>query len=84
MVARTPLAVRGYGFGALEKVRVDAASGKVEVVRTVRAGARGAFVVVFPGLRLDGRTDLTVTAVGGRGHRASFTIRHTDGDVSTA
>lgn len=78
VVVRDPLTLRGQSFGRLEVVRIDVRSARKAVRRTVRADRTGTFTAVFPGFKLDGRTDLTVTAVGAQGHRASFSVHHVD------
>jgi hypothetical protein len=84
VTARMPLTLHAAGFGRLEAVRVTVTGRAGRDVRTVRASATGKFTVVFPKLALDGASDLDVTAVGSRGHRASFSVRHaTGGAVST-
>jgi hypothetical protein len=79
VTAREPLTLRAAGFGPLESVRVTVATRSGKTVRTVKSSPKGRFTVSFPKLALDGRTDLDVTAIGSRGHRASFSIRHTTG-----
>jgi len=78
VVVKDPLTLRGQGFGRLEAVRIDVRSGTAHVRRTVHADRAGTFTAAFPGFKLDGRTDLSVTAVGAQGHRASFSVHHVD------
>jgi hypothetical protein len=79
VTTRAPLTLHGRGFGRLEAVRVTVTGTQGTTVRTVRSSAAGAFTLAFPGYALDGASDLDVAAVGGRGHRASFSVRHTAG-----
>jgi hypothetical protein len=76
---RTPLTLHAAGFGRREAVRVTVAGKGGTDVRTVKASLRGTFTIAFPRFALDGASDLDVTAVGARGHRASFSVRHTTG-----
>jgi hypothetical protein len=76
---KDPLTLRAAGFGGRERVRIVVRTRRGATARTVRSSLRGGFTVAFPGLRLDGSTDLDVDAVGARGHRASFSLRHTTG-----
>jgi hypothetical protein len=76
---RTPLTLHAAGFGRLEAVRVTVTGKSGSDVRTVKASAKGTFTVAFPRFALDGASDLDVVAVGTRGHRASFSVRHATG-----
>jgi hypothetical protein len=79
VTVREPLTLQAQGFGRLESVRVTVTSPAGTTVRTVRSSPAGAFTVSFPSAKLDGASDLDVSAVGSRGHRASFSVRHTTG-----
>jgi hypothetical protein len=79
VTVRAPLTLHAAGFGRLEAVKVTVSGKGGTDVRTVKASAKGTFTVAFPKFALDGASDLDVTAVGARGHRASFSVRHTTG-----
>jgi hypothetical protein len=79
VVVKDPLTLRAAGFGSRETVRLVVRSPAGTVTRKGRSTRAGVFTVAFPGLALDGRTDLDVSAVGARGHRASFSLRHVTG-----
>jgi hypothetical protein len=79
VTVRDPLTLHAAGFGRRETVRVTVETRRGTTVRTIKATLRGRFVVRFPGVALDGASDLDVSAVGSRGHRASFSVRHTTG-----
>ncbi len=66
-----PLTLSATGFRANERVKLLLSAPPVSSTRTVRAGVRGRFRVVFRvGL---GRCDsVVVQAIGARGSRASF------------
>jgi hypothetical protein len=75
MLDTAPLTLRGIGFEAGERVRLNVALGERSAARMVRAGLAGGFTTTFEGLRY-GRCgpSLTVKAVGSRGSRVSWTI----------
>jgi len=73
---RSPLALRGSGFGAHETVRLSVAVGPRSEFRFVRALGTGIFVSRFPGLVYDRcHGTLKVTAIGLRGHRTGFILQ---------
>jgi hypothetical protein len=64
LASTRPLAIRGKGFSAHERVRVQAAS-RVTRTKRIRAAANGTFVVSFSDVSYDRcRDGLTVTATG--------------------
>jgi hypothetical protein len=65
----TETGVRGLGFASRERVRV-VATGSQRVVRRLRAGAGGGFVVAVPGI--ESCTGFTVVATGSDGSRATY------------
>jgi len=65
----TPLVVRGWRFGAGERV-VVVADAKGVHRKTVFATARGTFVAAFRRLMLDNCDVYTIRANGSRGHNA--------------
>ena len=70
VVTLSPLAVRGTGFKAHERVRVTASPGGT---RRVRARGDGSFRVAFS-MPADRCAGLSVSAVGARGDRASLKL----------
>lgn len=64
-----PLRVKGTGFHPGERVRLEV-SGTVAARRSVKAGSRGSFAVIFSGVEACG--SVTVTTRGSRGSRADF------------
>jgi hypothetical protein len=74
LVDSAPITVRGTSFRARELVRVTFVQGATKVTRTRRATLRGTFTTsAGEDTRLDRCGDfLLVTAVGGRGSRASL------------
>ena len=75
IVHAAPLTVRGTGFAGPERVRVSVRAAAGTVVRSVRAGAGGAFTVRFAGVHLGSCGDAAIAAVGTRGDRARL-VRH--------
>lgn len=67
----SPVAFRGSGFKAHERVRVSAYAG-ARATKRVTAGARGRFVVRFPTLDPNACAGFFASAVGNEGSRASF------------
>ncbi len=75
IVGRSPLVLRGVGFGGGERVKVSATLGTNVAQKSMRADRTGRFVARFPGLVYDRcHGALKVTAYGARGHRAGFAI----------
>lgn len=75
-----PLTLRGQGFEPHELVRVSARlNARAPVKAGFRAGAQGGFMAPLKTLRL-GRcgNELSVSAVGGRGSRVSWTLTQRD------
>ena len=66
-----PVAIRGTGFKAHERVRVTVYAGELAAKRVV-AGSRGRFVVRFPALDPNACSGFWASAVGNQGSRASF------------
>jgi hypothetical protein len=66
-----PVAVRGTGFKARERVVVTAVGGK-RLERRTTASSRGAFTMLLPGVDAGACTGFSVTAVGNLGSRATF------------
>jgi hypothetical protein len=69
VVRPTETGVRGLGFASRERVRV-VATGRQRVVRRLRAGAGGGFVVAVPGI--ENCAGFTVVATGSDGSRATY------------
>jgi hypothetical protein len=67
----SPVAFRGSGFKAHERVRVSVYAG-ARATKRVTAGARGRFVVRFPSLDPNACVGFFASAVGSEGSRASF------------
>ena len=67
----SPIAFRGLGFKAHERVRVSVYAGE-RATKRVAAGARGGFVVRFPSLDPNACAGFYASAVGSEGSRASF------------
>ena len=74
VVDRTPVVVRGTGFGSRERVVVTVRSGIVRAMQRTTATYRGAFVVRFDGVRLTACTGATLVATGARGHAAQLKL----------
>jgi hypothetical protein len=66
-----PIAFRGTGFKAHERVRVVVYAGTRAAKRTT-AGLRGGFVVRFKGLDPDACAGFSAAAVGNMGSRATY------------
>jgi hypothetical protein len=76
VTATSPLAIRGFGFGPHERIKLAASVGKKTELRSLSAGAGGAFVARFPQLVYDRcHGALKVAAFGSRGHRVSFVLQ---------
>jgi hypothetical protein len=73
LLAGYPVAVRGTGFKARERVVVTAVGGK-RLVRRTTASSRGAFTVSLPGVDAGACTGFSVTAIGNHGSRATFKL----------
>jgi len=71
IVAAPPVAVRGTGFKAHERVTVEVMAGGPARKRTV-ASAIGAFRLVFRGLNPSACAGISITASGDRGTRAEY------------
>jgi len=70
----SPLVVRGTGFEARERIVVTVRSGPIARTATARSEPDGGLAVRFASAFPRPRCGtLTVTAVGGRGDRASWT-----------
>jgi hypothetical protein len=71
-----PLTVRGVAFKARERVTLTVlvASTKERRVRKVTAGRLGGFTTTFTAVLVDDRCEITATAVGARGSRATFKV----------
>jgi hypothetical protein len=67
----SPVAFRGVGFKARERVRVSVYAGE-RATKRLTAGARGGFVARFAGLDPNSCTGFSAVAVGNEGSRASF------------
>jgi hypothetical protein len=67
----SPVAFRGSGFKAQERVRVSVYAG-VRATKRVTAGVRGRFVVRFSNLDSNACTGFSAIAIGNKGSRASF------------
>jgi hypothetical protein len=67
----SPVAFRGFGFKAHERVRVSVYAG-ARATKRVTAGARGRFVVRFPTLDPNACVGFSASAIGNEGSRASF------------
>jgi hypothetical protein len=73
LLAGYPVAVRGTGFKARERVVVTARGGK-RLVRRTTASSRGAFTMSLPGVDTGACNGFSVTAVGNHGSRATFKL----------
>ena len=73
LVDASPIAFRGAGFEAHERVRVSVYAGARATKRVV-AGAHGGFVVRFSSLEPDACAGLSALAIGSKGSRASFRL----------
>jgi hypothetical protein len=71
LVDTSPVAFRGTGFEAHERVRISVYAG-TRATRRVTAGLRGAFTVRFAGLDPSACAGFSALAVGNEGSRASF------------
>jgi hypothetical protein len=67
----SPVAFRGVGFKAHERVRVSVYAGE-RATKRLTAGARGGFVARFAGLDPNACAGFSAVAVGNEGSRASF------------
>jgi hypothetical protein len=67
----SPIAIRGAGFKAHERVRVSVFAGE-RATKRLTAGIRGGFVVRFTGLDPNACAGFSAVAVGSEGSRASF------------
>ena len=67
-----PLALRGAGFAAGERVRVVLVAAGERRTRVVRATRRGTFRAVFPGVEMRDRCSVFAWAVGARGSHAKL------------
>ncbi len=65
-----PVAVRGSGFAAAERVHVVLRRPGVRAAETVRTDGGGAFSVRFVGRSIERCAPFTVTATGAAGERA--------------
>jgi hypothetical protein len=76
LVDRSPVTLRGAGFGASERVEVRVTLGDAAAKRFVRADGTGRFLVRFAGLVYDRcHGALTVAAIGACGTRAGFSVQ---------
>jgi hypothetical protein len=76
IVSSSPLVLRGSSFGPRERVKLTVTLGTKTQTWTSRAGLLGTFLARFPDLVYDRcHGALKVSAVGGRGHRAGFTLQ---------
>ena len=66
----SPLTAKGSGFKSLEFVKITLKVGDLKKVRGAQAAANGTFRVVWPGISSQ-NCAWSITAVGGRGSRAS-------------
>jgi hypothetical protein len=66
-----PIAFRGAGFKAHERVRVSVFAGE-RATKRLTAGIRGGFVVRFTALDPNACAGFSAVAVGSEGSRASF------------
>jgi hypothetical protein len=66
-----PVAFRGTGFKAHERVRVSVYAGG-RATKRVEAGSRGRFLVRFPALDPNACSGFWASAIGNEGSRASF------------
>ena len=71
LVDTSPVAFRGTGFKAHERVRVSVYAG-TRATRRTTAGLRGGFTVRFAGLNPSACAGFSAVAVGNKGSRASF------------
>jgi len=66
-----PVAFRGTGFKAHERVRVIVYAG-TRAAKRATAGVRGVFIVRFTGLDPNACAGFSASAVGSKGSRATF------------
>ena len=71
LVDASPVALRGTGFKAHERVRVSVYAGE-RATKRVSTGARGRFLVRFSSLDPNACIGFSAVAVGNEGSRASF------------
>jgi hypothetical protein len=67
----SPVAFRGVGFKARERIRVSVYAGD-RATKRLTAGPRGGFVVRFAGLDPNACAGFSAVAVGSEGSRAVF------------
>lgn len=73
LLTRAPLAVRGYGFAARERVRLDLRGDAVAQRRTTTT-ATGTFVVRFSDVTLTRCDTVRLVAIGASGDRATLKL----------
>ena len=77
IVDHAPLALRGEGFKAAERVTLRVTLGQATVKRHVTVSPGGSFKTVFTTMRLDGCKSLHAEAAGSKGSRVSFSLETT-------
>jgi hypothetical protein len=74
VVERTPVVLRGAGFGARERVLVIVRAELFRATRRPVATTGGRFLVRFDGIRLAPCTRASIAALGERGHNAQLKL----------
>ena len=74
VVDRSPIVLRGAGFGARERVLVILRAERVRATRHATATTDGRFLVRFEGIRLTPCTGASILALGARGHSAQLKL----------
>jgi hypothetical protein len=74
VVDRTPIVLRGAGFGARERVLVILRAELLRATQRATATTGGRFLVRFDGIRLTPCTGASIVALGARGHSAQLKL----------
>jgi hypothetical protein len=72
LVATYPVSIRGTGFRAAERVRVEVVAGSETMTRAATGSAAGTFAMRMPRLSASNCQGFSMTATGNKGSRASF------------
>jgi hypothetical protein len=81
VVERSPVVIRGVGFGRRERVVVTVSAALQRATKRTVATSQGRFVIRFDGMRLSPCTGASIVATGARGHwvRLKFGLRECPG-----
>jgi hypothetical protein len=74
VIDRTPIVLRGAGFGARERVLVIVRAEFLRATQRATATTGGRFLVRFDGIRLTPCTGASIVALGARGHSAQLRL----------